>query len=163
MNYNTRIGEGYDVHRLVSGRPLILGGVKIPYSMGLDGHSDADVLAHAICDALLGAAALGDLGSHFPDDSLIFKDISSMKLLSQVCTILEGSGFRPLNIDSTLVLENPHVADYIYTMRRNIATQLKLDVMAVSVKATTTEGLGFTGAGQGIAARAVAFIIDYRS
>lgn len=162
MSWKTRIGEGYDVHRLVPGRDLILGGVKIPYPTGLEGHSDADVLVHAICDALLGAAALGDIGSHFPDDNLIFKDISSLKLLSQVCTILEGSGFRPLNVDSTLVMEKPRVADYIYSMRRNIGKELKLEVTDVSVKATTTEGLGFIGEEKGIAARAVAMIVDYR-
>jgi len=154
-----RIGEGYDVHRLVPNRDLILGGVKIAYHKGLAGHSDADVLIHAICDALLGAAALGDIGTHFPDSSDMFRDISSLKLLNHVCTLLEGSGYRPVNIDSTLVLEQPHVADYIYAMRRNIAKELKLDIMAVSVKATTTEGLGFTGTGEGIAARAIAQII----
>ncbi len=153
-----RIGEGYDVHRFETGRDLILGGVKINYSKGLAGHSDADVLAHAICDALLGAAALGDIGTHFPDSSSVYKGISSMKLLLQVVTILEGSGYRPVNIDSTLVLERPHVADYVYAMRRNIAQNARLDVMDVSVKATTTEELGFTGREEGIAARAVALI-----
>jgi len=155
-----RIGEGYDVHPLVVGRDLILGGVKISHSRGLQGHSDADVLVHAICDALLGAAALGDIGAHFPDDSLIFKDISSLKLLRQVCDILEGNGYRPVNIDSTLVMETPKVSDYIYSMRRNIARELKLDVTAVSVKATTTEKLGFTGREEGIAARAVALVLS---
>lgn len=155
-----RIGEGYDVHRLVTGRKLVLGGVTLTFSMGLLGHSDADVLAHAICDALLGAAALGDIGTHFPEDDGTFKDISSMRLLEQTCDILEGSGFRPVNIDSTLILEKPHIADYIYDMRKNIARQLKLDVMDVSVKATTTEGLGFTGSGEGIAARAIAQIVE---
>ncbi len=159
---NTRIGEGYDVHRLVSGRDLILGGVKIPYSYGLEGHSDADVLVHAICDALFGAAALGDIGTHFPPDSLIFKNISSLKLLAQTCTILEGNGFRPLNVDSTLVMDRPRVADYVYQMRRNIARALKLEITEVSVKATTTEGLGFTGSGEGIAARAVVQVLDLR-
>jgi len=153
-----RIGEGYDVHPLVKGRDLVLGGVVIAFEKGLDGHSDADVLVHAICDALLGAAALGDIGTHFPDSEHSYRNISSLKLLNQVCDILEGSGFRPMNIDSTLVMELPRVADYIYTMRRNIAKELKLDVMAVSVKATTTEKLGFTGRGEGIAARAVALI-----
>ncbi len=153
-----RIGEGYDVHRLIAGRPLVLGGEKIPYARGLDGHSDADVLLHAICDALLGAAALGDIGAHFPNDSTIYKNISSLKLLNQVCVILEGSGWRPVNVDSTLVMEEPHIAEHIFAMRRNIARELKLDVMDVSVKATTSEGLGFVGAGEGIAARAVAQI-----
>ncbi len=153
-----RIGEGYDVHQLVVGRPLILGGVKISFSHGLQGHSDADVLVHAICDALLGAAALGDIGTHFPDDNLIFKDISSLKLLNQVRTILEGNGFRPVNVDSTLVMELPRIADYTYEMRRNIARELKLEITNVSVKATTTEQLGFTGRGEGIAARAVVLV-----
>ncbi len=155
-----RIGEGFDVHQLVTGRDLILGGVKIAFPKGLAGHSDADVLVHAICDALLGAAALGDIGVHFPDDSLTFKNISSLKLLAQVETLLEGAGYRPVNVDSTLIMELPRVADYVYSMRRNIALPLKLDVMAVSVKATTTEGLGFTGRGEGIAARAVALIME---
>jgi len=155
-----RIGEGYDVHPLVTGRDLVLGGVTIAFEKGLDGHSDADVLVHAVCDALLGAAALGDLGTHFPSSDLSYKDISSLKLLNQVCDILEDSGFRPVNIDSTLVMELPMVADYIYSMRRNIAKELKLDVTAVSVKATTTERLGFTGRGEGIAARAVGLISE---
>ena len=153
-----RIGEGYDVHQLVTGRELILGGVKISYSHGLAGHSDADVLVHAICDALLGAAALGDIGTHFPSSESLYRDISSLKLLNRVCTILEGSGFRPVNVDSTLVMELPLVSDYIYSMRHNIAKELKLDVTSVSVKATTTEQLGFEGRGEGIAARAVAMI-----
>jgi len=158
MSRRIRIGEGYDVHRLVIGRPLVLGGVTLPYGRGLDGHSDADVLLHAICDALLGAAALGDIGAHFPDDSSVYKNISSLKLLNQVYTILEGTGWRPVNIDSTLVMEEPRVADHIYGMRRNIARELKLDIMDVSVKATTSEGLGFVGLGEGIAARAIAQI-----
>lgn len=155
---NFRIGEGYDVHRLVVGRPLILGGVTIAHSKGLQGHSDADVLVHAICDALLGAVAMGDIGAHFPDDSELYRNISSLKLLATVCDIIEGTGFRPVNVDSTLVMETPHVADYIYSMRRNISTVLKLDVSAVSVKATTTEGLGFVGNSEGIIARAVALV-----
>ncbi len=153
-----RIGEGYDVHRLVVGRPLFLGGVQIAFSKGLEGHSDADVLIHAICDALLGAAALGDIGIHFPNDSAVYKNISSIKLLNQVCETLEGTGWRPVNIDSTLVLEAPRVAEYSYQMRRNIAAALKLDITDVSVKATTSEGMGFIGNGEGIAARAVAMI-----
>lgn len=162
MGYKTRIGEGYDVHRLVFDRPLILGGVKIPHTKGLAGHSDADVLTHAICDALLGAGALGDIGVHFPDDSAIFKDISSIKLLSQVVTILDTNGFRPLNVDATLIMQQPRVAEYTYAMRRNLAAAMKLEITEVSVKATTTEGLGFEGTGEGIAARAVAMIVDYR-
>lgn len=159
MTGQIRIGEGYDVHRLVPGRPLVLGGVHFPYSLGLAGHSDADVLLHAICDALLGAAALGDIGAHFPDDSEVYRNISSLKLLNQVGLILEGSGWRPVNVDSTLVLEAPRISDQVFQMRRNIARELKLDVMAVSVKATTSEGLGFIGTGEGIAARAVAQIM----
>jgi len=153
-----RIGEGYDVHRLAAGRPLILGGVAIPYQRGLLGHSDADVLLHAICDALLGAAALGDIGAHFPDDSAVYRNISSLKLLNQVSLILENSGWRPINVDSTLVMEEPRVADHIFNMRKNIARELKLEVTSVSVKATTSEGLGFVGLKEGIAARAVALI-----
>lgn len=163
MIQNLRIGEGFDVHKLVVGRPLVLGGVEIPFSRGLDGHSDADVLIHAICDALLGAAALGDIGSHFPDDSLIYKNISSLKLLSTVGEILQGNGFRPVNIDSTLVLQAPRVSDHIYSMRKKIATAIKLDATHVSVKATTTEELGFIGRGEGIAARAIALVIEITS
>lgn len=161
MSLQLRVGEGYDVHRLVPGRPLILGGVKIGFHLGLEGHSDADVLIHAICDALFGAAALGDIGHHFPNDSLAFKDISSLKLLAQTRTILDGNHFRPVNVDSTLVLELPHIAEYVYQMRRNIAQTLMLDIGAVSVKATTSEGMGFAGRGEGIAARAVALITDF--
>lgn len=153
-----RIGEGYDVHRLVSGRDLILGGVKIYHFKGLAGHSDADVLVHAICDALLGAAALGDIGIHFPSDSMVYKNISSLKLLAKVCNSIEGAGYRPVNVDSTLILEEPRMADHIYAMRQNISKALKLDIMAVSVKATTTEQLGFPGRGEGIAAKAVALL-----
>lgn len=159
MIQNLRIGEGYDVHRLVVGRPLVLGGVNIPFSKGLEGHSDADVLLHAICDALLGAAALGDIGAHFPDNSDLYLNISSLKLLSTVCDIVTGNGYRPINIDSTLVLELPYMADYIYPMRKSIAKAMKLEVDAVSVKATTHEKLGAIGAGEGIAARAVALLM----
>jgi 2-C-methyl-D-erythritol 2,4-cyclodiphosphate synthase len=160
MSWKFRVGEGFDVHRFVEGRPLILGGINIAYSMGLEGHSDADVLLHAICDALLGAAALGDIGIHFPDDSLSFKNISSLKLLAQTLTILESNKFRPVNVDSTLIMEVPKVAEYTYSMRRNIAQTLKLEIGDVSVKATTTEGLGFTGRSEGIAAKAIALVID---
>ena len=160
MNRNIRIGEGFDVHRLVEERPLILGGVNIAFAKGLAGHSDADVLLHAIIDALFGASALGDLGTHFPDDSAVFQDADSLKLLSQTRMILEGAGYRPVNIDSTLILDLPRVADYVYNMRKNIAASLKLDVMQVSVKATTSEGLGFTGRGEGIAAKAIAQILE---
>ena len=160
MIRNLRIGEGFDVHRLVKDRPLILGGVKISFEKGLVGHSDADVLCHAVCDALFGAAALGDIGNHFPDDSDVFKDANSIKLLQQTGLILESVGYRPVNIDSTLIMELPRVMDYTYNMRKNIANALKLDVMQVSVKATTTEGLGFTGRGEGIAAKAIVQIIE---
>jgi len=161
MTGNLRIGEGYDVHKLVPNRDLILGGVKIPFSLGLLGHSDADVLAHAICDALLGAAALGDIGSHFPDDSAVYKNISSMKLLGMVKEILDGSNYRLVNVDSTLVLEKPYVSEHIFSMRKNISRELKMDIMSVSVKATTTESLGFPGRGEGIAARAVVLIEEF--
>ena len=160
MIRNIRIGEGFDVHRLVEKRPLILGGVKISFEKGLAGHSDADVLCHAICDALFGAAALGDIGTHFPDDSDVFKNADSLDLLHQTGLILEGASYRPVNIDSTLIIELPRVADYIFNMRKNIAVSLKLDVMQVSVKATTSEGLGFTGRGDGIAAKAIVQIME---
>lgn len=153
-----RIGEGYDVHRLVAGRPLILGGVKIPYDLGLLGHSDADVLSHAIGDALLGAAALGDLGKHFPDTDPRFKGVSSLALLSEISDLLRQSGFEIANVDSTVILQKPKVAKYIFEMRKNIAGALGVEPAAVSVKATTTEELGFAGRGEGIAAKAVALI-----
>lgn len=158
MKFDLRIGEGFDVHQLVPERSLILGGVTIPHTLGLLGHSDADVLVHAIMDALLGAAALGDIGVHFPDDNLSFKNVSSLQLLKQVRIILEGNGVRPVNVDSTLIMQSPHVAEYVYAMRRNIARELLLEVSDVSVKATTTEGMGFPGRGEGIAARAVALV-----
>ena len=139
---------------------MILGGVKISFEKGLAGHSDADVLCHAICDALFGAAALGDIGTHFPDDSDVFKNADSIKLLHQTGLILEGAGYRPVNIDTTLIMELPRVMDYTYNMRKNIANCLKLDVMQVSVKATTSEGLGFTGRGEGIAAKAIVQIME---
>ncbi len=156
--YKFRVGEGYDVHRLVPGRPLFLGGVEIAHPCGLEGHSDADVLLHAICDALLGAAALGDIGIHFPNNNADYKNISSLKLLNKVCEILENAGWRPVNIDSTLVMEAPRVSEYSSQMRQNIATALKLEIAEVSVKATTSEGMGFIGTGEGIAARAIALI-----
>lgn len=155
-----RMGIGYDVHPLVDNRRLVLGGVEIPYIKGLMGHSDADVLLHAICDALLGAAALGDIGGHFPDTDPEFEDISSMKLLGNVLDILKNKGFKVNNIDSTIVAEAPKLATYIPTMVENISLVLEIDSSKVNVKATTTEGLGFTGKGEGIAAYAVATIID---
>lgn len=153
-----RIGIGYDVHRLQTGRRLILGGVDIPHSQGLLGHSDADVLAHAIGDALLGAAALGDLGRHFPDDDQRFKDANSLDLLTAIVTLLQQAGYQILNVDSTIVAQAPRLAPYIGSMCSNIATALHLQVGQVSVKATTTEQLGFEGRQEGISAQAVVLI-----
>lgn len=150
-----RIGEGYDVHKLCKNRPLILGGVKIPYKMGLLGHSDADVLIHAVCDALLGAAALGDIGSHFPPSDDSYKNIDSSVLLSKVNALLKEHGFKVINVDSTIIAESPKMLQYIEKMRENIAKTLQIDIDKISVKATTEEGLGFTGKKKGIAARAV--------
>ncbi len=153
-----RVGMGYDVHCLVEGRKLILGGEEIPYEKGLDGHSDADVLLHAVKDALLGAAALGDIGRHFPDTDQTYKGASSLKLLARVGEILAENGYRIGNIDATIIAQRPKLASYIPAMNRNIATVLSLPLSAVNVKATTTEGLGFAGKGEGIAANAVALI-----
>lgn len=153
-----RIGQGYDVHRLVEGRKLILGGVEIPHETGLLGHSDADVLLHAISDALLGAAALGDIGKHFPDTDAKYKGINSLILLAEVGKLLDKAGFTINNIDATVIAQAPKLAPHIDRMRRNIADALELDVEYVSVKATTEEGLGFTGMKQGIAASAVCII-----
>lgn len=150
-----RIGHGYDVHRLVDGRKLILGGVEIEYEKGLLGHSDADVLLHAVCDALLGAAALGDIGALFPDTAQEYEGADSMLLLKKVVEVLEQNGFRPLNIDSTVICQAPKLRPYIERMRGNIAQACGLDISSVSVKATTEEGLGFTGTGEGISAHAV--------
>ena len=155
---NLRVGHGYDVHRLVKDRDLIIGGEKIEYEYGLLGHSDADVLLHAIMDALLGAAALGDIGRHFPDTSDEFCGISSLKLLSRVKELLDGQGYRTVNVDATVVMQRPKLRPYIDKMRENIATALGIDVDRVNVKATTEEGLGFTGEGVGAAAHAVALI-----
>lgn len=153
-----RIGHGYDVHRLVEGRKCIIGGVEIPSDVGLLGHSDADVLLHAISDALLGAAALGDIGKHFPPSDNAFKDADSRVLLRQVVKLLDEKGFKVGNIDSTIIAQKPKMAPFIEQMRKNIATDLCVDVSFVSVKATTEEGLGFTGEGKGIAAHAVCII-----
>lgn len=150
-----RIGHGYDVHRLVDGRKLILGGVEIEYEKGLLGHSDADVLLHAVCDALLGAAALGDIGALFPDTAREYEGADSMLLLKKVVEVLEQNGFRPVNIDSTVICQAPKLRPYIERMRGNIAQACGLDISSVSVKATTEEGLGFTGTGEGISAHAV--------
>ena len=153
-----RIGHGYDVHRLVEGRKLILGGVEIPFEKGLLGHSDADVLAHAVMDAVLGAAALGDIGQHFPDNDPAYSGADSLKLARRVAEILKEHGFRIENIDATLLCQRPKLAPYIPAMRQNLADAFGLPVDAVSVKATTEEHLGFTGEGLGIAAHAVALI-----
>ena len=153
-----RIGTGYDVHRLEEGLPLWIGGVRIEHSHGLVGHSDADVLLHAICDALLGAAALGDIGKHFPDTDPQYKGISSLKLLSHVDRLLKEHGYCVGNIDSTIVAQRPKMAPHIAQMRQNIADTLGIDLEQVSVKATTTEHLGFEGREEGISAQAVALI-----
>ena len=155
----TRIGLGYDVHRLTEGRPLVLGGVTIPYERGLLGHSDADVLLHALMDALLGAAALGDIGRLFPDSDERYRGADSRVLLREVADLLERSGFSVGNVDVTLIAQRPKIAPYVPRMRENIAADLKLPLEAVSVKATTEEGLGFTGSGEGMAAQAVALLL----
>lgn len=155
-----RIGQGYDVHRLVEGRKLIIGGVEIPHSVGLLGHSDADVLLHAIADALLGAAALGDIGLHFPDTDPAYKGISSLKLLSHVKDLLQTNGYTVSNVDSTVIAQAPKLMPHIPAMRENIASALGIPVSCVSVKATTEEHLGFTGEKLGIAAQAIALITE---
>ena len=153
-----RIGHGYDVHKLVEGRKLILGGVDIPHEVGLLGHSDADVLLHAISDALLGAAAMGDIGNLFPDSDEKYKGADSLKLLRIVGSKLVGEGYKIVNIDSTILAQAPKLAPHIMTMRRNIAFALDIDIEDISIKATTEEGLGFTGERLGIAAHAVCLI-----
>ena len=153
-----RIGQGYDVHRLVEGRKLILGGVEIPYEKGLLGHSDADVLLHAVMDALLGAAALGDIGQHFPDSDERYKGISSVELLKDVGKILQENGYLIENIDSTVIAQRPKLLPYRPQMAKNIADALGIEPDQVSVKATTEEGLGFTGSGEGISAQAIALL-----
>ena len=155
---NLRIGHGYDVHCLTEGRALILGGVEIPYEKGLLGHSDADVLTHAVMDALLGAAALGDIGKLFPDSDAAYKGISSIELLKRVKARLAEAGFETVNLDATILAQAPKLAPYRDEMRGNIACALDIPVSRVSVKATTEEGLGFTGSGEGIAAHAVALL-----
>lgn len=153
-----RIGHGYDVHRLVEGRPLILGGVNIPYEKGLLGHSDADVLAHAVSDALLGAAALGDIGKWFPDTDEQYKGADSLKLLSFVCALLKREGYAIGNIDATVLAQAPKLRPYIDEMCRNLASACGISLDRMSVKATTEEGLGFTGSGEGIAVHAVCLL-----
>lgn len=153
-----RIGMGYDVHKLVEGRKLILGGVEIPNEKGLLGHSDADVLLHAIMDALLGAAALGDIGKHFPDTDPAYKGISSIRLLEHVADLLEEHQFLIENIDATIIAQRPKMRPYIDTMRENIAKALKIESDQINVKATTEEGLGFTGSGEGISSQAICML-----
>ena len=153
-----RVGMGYDVHRLVEGRDLVMGGVNIPYEKGLLGHSDADVLLHAIMDALLGAAALGDIGKHFPDSDPAYKGISSILLLEKVGEILTGEGYFVGNIDATIIAQAPKMRPYIDQMRENIAKALDVDVSCINVKATTEKGLGFTGTGEGISAQAICML-----
>lgn len=157
-----RIGHGYDAHRLVEGRPLILGGVRIPFGRGLLGHSDADVLLHALMDALLGACALGDIGKLFPDSDGRYAGADSRALLREVAELLKQNGFTVNNVDTVLLAQRPGVAPYVEEMRGNIASDLGLDVSRVSVKATTEEGLGFTGSGEGMAAHAVALVEERR-
>lgn len=155
---NLRIGQGYDVHRLTENRKLILGGVDIPWERGLLGHSDADVLTHAVMDALLGAAGLGDIGMMFPDSDPRYAGTSSLILLEQVSVRLHGAGFAPVNVDATIVAQRPKLAGYIGQMRKNLSERLFLPFEQVNIKATTEERLGFTGAGKGIAAQAIALL-----
>ena len=155
-----RIGSGYDVHRLVEGRKLILGGVDIPYEKGLLGHSDADVLVHAVMDALLGAAALGDIGKHFPDSDEQYKNISSLLLLRDVSLLLKERGYTTINIDATIIAQRPKLSPYIEQMAKKMADVLEIPIGCINVKATTEEGLGFTGSGDGIAAQAVCLIAE---
>lgn len=154
-----RIGQGFDVHQLVAGRKLIIGGVDIPCDKGLLGHSDADVLLHAICDALLGAAALGDIGRHFADTDAQYKNIDSRILLREVVRLVANAGFRVGNVDATIIAQAPKMAPHIPRMVENIAADLGVTINAINVKATTTEKLGFTGRGEGIAAQAVALLL----
>lgn len=154
-----RIGQGFDVHELVTGRRLIIGGVDVPYEKGLLGHSDADVLLHAICDALLGAAALGDIGRHFSDADAKFKNIDSRILLREVLHLVRKQGYRVGNVDATIIAQAPKMAPHIHQMVANIAADLHIEKSAVNVKATTTEKLGFTGRGEGIAAQAVVLLL----
>lgn len=153
-----RVGQGFDVHRFAEGRKLIIGGVEIEHPKGLEGHSDADVLTHAICDALLGAAGLGDIGRHFPDDDPEFKDADSLKLLSEVSSKVAQIGFTVVNVDATIIAEAPKFAPHIDAMRKRLADAIGVEALQVNVKATTTERLGFTGREEGIAAMAVALI-----
>jgi 2-C-methyl-D-erythritol 2,4-cyclodiphosphate synthase len=153
-----RVGQGFDVHALVAGRKLVIGGVDIPYEKGLEGHSDADVLLHAVCDALLGAAALGDIGRHFPDTDARYKNTDSRMLLREVSRLVQEIGYRIVNIDATIIAQAPKMAPHIPAMVNNIAADLGLSRAQVNIKATTTEGLGFTGRAEGIAAEAIVLL-----
>lgn len=153
-----RIGHGYDVHKLAKGRKLILGGVDVPYNLGLLGHSDADVLVHAIMDALLGAVGLGDIGKHFPDTDPKYKNISSLKLLGHVCLLLKEKNYEIENIDATIIAQSPKLSSYIDKMKSNISSACKISLEQINIKATTEEGLGFTGENRGISAHAVCLI-----
>ncbi len=153
-----RIGFGYDVHRLVEGRRLIIGGVEIPFPKGLLGHSDADVLLHSVCDAILGAIGEGDIGRHFPDTDTAYKDISSLKLLAKVSGLLKDRGYTICNIDSTIIAEKPRLAEHFPQMKKNIAATIGCDESQVNIKATTSEGLGFAGIGKGMAAYACVLV-----
>ena len=153
-----RVGVGYDAHSLVEGRPLLLGGVTVPHDRGLEGHSDGDVLLHAVIDAFLGAAALGDIGTHFPSSDAQYKDMSSLSLLAKVEQLLRQRGWRPVNVDATIVAERPRLTPHISGMRAAVARALEVELDTVSIKATTADGLGFVGRGEGIAAHAVVAI-----
>jgi len=158
MSSSIRIGHGYDAHRFQAGEGVILGGIKIPFDQSLAAHSDGDVLLHAICDALLGAAALGDIGRHFPDSNVEFKGVDSRVLLREIARMLSEARMKVVNVDATLIAERPKIASYVETMRANIAVDLGISIGQVNVKGTTTEKMGFTGRGEGIAADAVALI-----
>jgi len=158
MSSSIRIGHGYDAHRFQAGEGVILGGIKIPFDQSLAAHSDGDVLLHAICDALLGAAALGDIGRHFPDSNVEFKGVDSRVLLREISRMLSEARMKVVNVDATLIAERPKIASYVETMRANIAADLGISIGQVNVKGTTTEKMGFTGRGEGIAADAVALI-----
>jgi 2-C-methyl-D-erythritol 2,4-cyclodiphosphate synthase len=155
-----RIGQGFDAHALVSGRKLIIGGVHVPHEKGLAGHSDADVLIHAVCDALLGAAGLGDIGQHFPDSDARYKDIDSRKLLREVARLIESRRLKVVNVDATVIAQAPRLAPHVAAMRANLAADLGIAADAVNIKAKTTEKLGFVGRGEGIAAEAVALLAE---
>jgi len=156
-----RIGHGYDAHRFQTGRRLVLGGVEIPYDRGLAAHSDGDVLIHAICDALVGAAALGDIGQHFPDTAGEFSGIDSRILLRRVVALLEGEGWRIGNVDATIVAQKPKISPFVHEMRARLAADMKIDANQINIKGTTTEGMGFTGREEGVAAHAVALLVAF--